>query len=474
MKKLLLGMLLLPGFIVAQGRMTPELLWKLGRVSGGAVSPDGKHVLYGVTYYDIQANKGNRDLYLVPMAGGEIKKITDYKGSEFNETWSKDGKVLFLSAQTGAPQIWQYDLTTGKQEQISDVAGGMNGFILSDDGKMLVYIQDVKLDQSLNDKYPDLPQAHAFATDYLMYRHWTQWHDYAFSHVFYSTRNDASVFRPGKDIMTGERFDSPLNPFGGIEQIALSHDKKTIVYTSKKLNGAAAAKSTNSDLYLYDIASEKTTDITSENKGYDQNPAFSPDGKTLAYQSMKHDGFEADKNDIILYDLATGNKKNITTSFDLTTGNFIWSQDGKFIYTTIPTIGTEQIHEINLASGKMRQISQGDFDFAVVSQYGKELVCTKMHMNAPNEIYKIELKSLKETPLTFTNKEAYATIKTGKVEKRWITTSDNKKMLTWVIYPPDFDPNKKYPTLLYCQGGPTKYGESVFLFPLEFPDHGGK
>lgn len=452
----------------AQDKMTPELLWKLGRVSGGSISPDGKWVLYGLTKYSIEENKGNRDLYLLPVAGGESKQLTTFKGTEFNEVWLKDGSVAFLSAESGSLQVWKIKTDGSAAMQISDIGSGINSFLFNSDETMLVYTQDVKLDQTLRDKYPDLPKANAFETQDLMYRHWNEWHDHAYSHVFYTTTIVQEKFRNGNDLLVGERFDSPLNPFGGIEQITISRDSKTIVYTCKKKSGIAYATSTNSDLYAYDIASRKTTNLTADNFGYDVNPAYSPDGKWLAYQSMKRDGNEADKNDIIIHEIATGNKKNLTAAFDLTTANFSWSTDGKFIFFLSPTLGTEQLFELTIATGKMRQLSKGDFDFTGFAQAGKEIVVTKQCMNFPNELFKIDIKTGKETQLSFTNKAIYDKIKTGKIEKRWITTSDNKKMLTWVIYPPDFDPNKKYPALLYCQGGPQSTVSQFFSFRWNF------
>ena len=469
MKKLIaITFLFITLFAQAQDRMTPELLWKLGRVSGGSISQDGKMVLYGVTYYDMAANKGNRDLYVLPIAGGEPKQITSFKGSEFNECWLKDGSVAFLSAESGSVQVWNVKTDGSAAVAITDIGIGINSFFFSADESMLVYTQDVKLDQTLNEKYPDLPKANAFETQDLMYRHWNQWHDFAYSHVFVSTTKRDNKFTAGTDVLLGERFDSPLNPFGGIEQIALSNDKKYVVYTCKKKSGIAYATSTNSDLYKYDIETRKTTNLTPENFGYDLNPSFSPDGKFLAYQSMKRDGNEADKNDIILYDLATGTKKNLTAGFDITTASFIWSKDSKFIYFLSPTVGTEQIQELNLATGKMRQISKGDFDYTGIAYAGKEIVGTKQSMNFPNELFKIDLKTLKETQLTFVNRKIYDGLKIGKIEKRWITTSDNKKMLTWVIFPPDFDPKKKYPTLLYCQGGPQSTVSQFFSYRWNF------
>lgn len=461
-----MGLTLLPMAVLAQDRMTPELLWKLGRVSGGLASPDGKNILYGITYYDMEANKGNRDLYIIPVAGGEPKKITGFKGSEFNECWMNDKTVAFLTAESGSVQVWTVNADGTNASQLTKIPDGINSFLFSKDRKNIVYAQDVKLDQSINEKYPDLPKAQAFATDDLMYRHWDSWHDYAYSHIFYQDLSNTTT--AGTDMMKDERFDSPLNPFGGIDQVAMSPDGMHIVYTSKKKNGTAAATSTNADLYDYNVLEKTTLNLTLGMEGYDMNPAYSPDGKWLAFQSMKHDGFEADKNDIILYELTTGKKQNLTETTDITVNSFIWNNDGKFIYFISPFEGTEQLFELAVASGKIRQVTKGDHDYTSLTLAGNTLVGTKTTMNSAAELYKVDIKTGKETQLSFTNAAIYSKIKTGKIEKRWIKTTDGKKMLTWVIYPPDFDAGKKYPTLLYCQGGPQSVVSQYYSFRWNF------
>lgn len=469
MKRILLAVLLLPAALVAQDRMTPELLWKLGRVSGTSISPDGKTVLYGISYYDMEANKGNRDLYIIPVAGGTAKKITSFKGSEFNECWMDNKTVAFLSGEGGSMQVWTVDITSNALEakQLTQIPDGINSFLFSSGNKYIVYTQDVKLDQTLNEKYPDLPKAQAIASDELLYRHWDSWHDYSYSHVFFKPMTTEPG--GGTDIMKDERFDAPLNPFGGIEQVAMSPDETHIVYTSKKKNGTQAATSTNADLYDYTfVGNKETRNLTMGMNGYDINPAFSPDGKWLAFQSMKHDGFEADKNDIIIHEVATGKKRNLTEGMDITTGSFTWNKDGRFIYFIAPVEGTEQLFEVEVATAKIRQVTKGDHDYTSIALAGNALVGTKTTMNSAAEIWKVDIKTGKETQLTFTNKEIYSKIKTGKIEKRWINTTDGKKMLTWVIYPPDFDPAKKYPTLLYCQGGPQSVVSQFYSFRWNF------
>jgi len=467
MKKILLLAAFLPGFAFAQDVLTPELLWKLGRVSGGSVSPDGKNILYGVSYCDMEANKSNRDLYIIPVSGGEPKKIASGAKSEFNECWKPgtENKIAYLSNESGTTQLYETTIDGSGTVQVTKIDGGINSFLYNHNGTAIAYTQDVKLDQSIGEKYPDLPKAQAFATDDLMYRHWDNWHDYAYSHVFYYQLNGSAE---AIDLLKGERFDSPLQPFGGIEHITFSTDGSKIIYTSKKKNGTESAKSTNSDLYQYEIASGKTTNITTGMMGYDQNPLFSHDGKYMAFQSMKREGNEADKNDIVLLETATGKKINLTEKSDQTSGSYCWSADNKFIYFISPYLGTEQIFEIDILKNKIRQVTSGDHDYVSVAVAGKFLVGGKQNMNMPTELFNIEIKTGKETQLTFVNKAVYDKLKVGKIEKKWITTSDGKKMLVWIILPADFDPSKKYPTLLYCQGGPQSTVSQFFSYRWNF------
>lgn len=467
MKRIFLLAFILPGIAIAQDRLTPELLWKLGRVSGILVSPDGKNILFGITYYDMDANKGNRDLYVISLAGGEPKKITTGAKSEFNECWKPGttNKIAYLSSETGEPQLFEINPDGTNPVQVTELVGGINSFTYNPQGTAIAFAQDLKMDESVVEKYPDLPKAQAFATNDLMYRHWDNWHDYAYSHIFYY-RLDGSA--EPVDVLKGEKFDSPLQPFGGIEQVSFSPDGSKIIYTSKKKSGTEAAKSTNSDLYEYEIATAKTNDLTEENKGYDQNPLFSSDGKFMAYQSMKREGNEADKNDIILLETATSKKINLTGKLDQTTSAYCWSTDNKFIYFISPYLGTEQIFEIDILKNKIRQVTSGDHDYVSVAFAGKFLVGGKQNMNSPTEIFKIEIKTGKETQLTFTNKAIYDKLKVGKIEKKWITTTDGKKMLVWIILPVDFDPAKKYPTLLYCQGGPQSTVSQFFSYRWNF------
>lgn len=440
-----------------QGKLTPELMWQMGRVSDIQLSPDGSTLLFGITWYDLAENKGNRDLYTMPVNGGTPVKITDFKGADFNGLWRPDGKKIgYLSTISGEAQLWEMNPDGTQKAQLTKVEGGINGFAYAPDGRNILLIRDVKLDKTVQDMYPDLPKAEAYVFEDLMYRHWDSWTDFSYSHIFIAPVTEGKIGEM-KDIMPGERAETPLSPGGGMEQIAWNHDGTKIAYTCKKLSGKDYAVSTNSDIYLYDLKTGQTTDLTAENPGYDMEPAFSPDGKYMVWTSMKTAGFEADKNRLMLRDLATGKVTDLSEGFDQSSATFKWSpKESGLLYFISGTNATYQIYTVNAATGKIRQVTTGPHDYTELAVGANSITGVRMSLSAPSEIFQIEDSKpfAKENQLSFTNKKILDGITMGRVEGRWITTTDHKKMLTWVIYPPDFDQTKKYPAILYCQGGP--------------------
>jgi len=449
--------------------MTPEALWSFGRVSGVNVSPDKTHILFGTSFYDVKGNSGNRDLFVMPLKGGEAQNITNTPGSEFNARWRPDGKKIgYLSAQSGSTQLWEMNPDGSDKTQISSVEGGINGFEYAPNQKKILYIKAVKLDKSVQDIHPDLPKAKARIETDLMYRHWDQWHDYKYSHIFIADYAQQGLSN-AKDIMKGEKYNAPMEPFGGMEQINWSPDSKMIAYTSKKLTGKAYSVSTNSEIYLYDLESGKTKNLTKTNHaGYDKAPVFSPNGKMLAWESMRRNGYESDKNRIFVYNFETDKETNFSTDFDQNAHGLTWTEDSKELYFTSDYHATFQIYKLNTENGKISQITEGRHNYRSVSPAGKILIGSKQSMSAPTEIYNIDPSSGKETQLSYINKNLMDQLKFGNVEKRWIKTTDNKEMLTWVIYPPNFDKGKKYPTLLYCQGGPQSSVSQFFSYRWNF------
>ncbi len=446
--------------------MTPEILWSLGRLSEVEVSPDEKTLLFGITYYDIQENKGNRELYTMPVNGGDMKRISETATGEYNAVWSNDGKHIFFmtSGETGM-QLWKMNSEGTERTQISNINGGINGFIISPDETKIIYIKEVDLVNHVVDVYPDLPKADARIIDDLMYRHWDTWTD-SYSHIFVADFTGNSV-GDATDIMDGEIFDSPLKPFGGLEEITWSPDGKFIAYTCVKKKGKDYALSTNSDIYLYDIESKTSKNLTEGMLGYDKAPVFSPDGLKIAWESMEREGYESDKNRLFIYDFLSNTKKDFTSDFDQNIHGISWTADRKNIYTVSDYHARFQIYKLNIETNEIHAVTKGDHNYQSVAVLSDKLIATKQSMSAPTEIFSVN-QTGEETQLSFVNKDVLDQIESAKAEERMVKTTDGKDMLVWVIYPPHFDPSKKYPAILYCQGGPQSSVSQFFSYRWNF------
>ena len=440
---------------IKDGRMTPEALWAMGRIGGMNVSPDGKKVVYTVAYYSVPENKSNREVFVMNADGSDNKQITKTGFAENEAVWIKGGtKIAFLCNESGSSQLWEMNPDGTDRKRLSDYDKDIEGFAFSPDEKKVLFISQVKTVNSTADKYPDLDKATGVIITDLMYKHWDEWVTTA-PHPFVADFDGTSISNP-VDVMEGELFESPMKPFGGIEQLAWNTTSDKIAYTSRKKTGKEYAISTNSDIYVYDLNTKQTTNITEENKGYDTNPTYSPDGKSIAWLSMERDGYEADQNRLMVMNLETGEKTFVSKDFDSNVDSYCWSADCKRIYFTGVWHGESQVYQIDLANGnKITLLTEGMYDYASVALLGDKLIAQRHSMSMGDEIYSIDLTGDHTvTQLTFENKHIYDQLTMGKVEERWMKTTDGKQMLTWVIYPPQFDPNKKYPTLLFCEGGP--------------------
>ena len=440
---------------IKDGRMTPEALWAMGRIGGMNVSPDGKKVVYTVAYYSVPENKSNREVFVMNADGSDNKLITKTGFAENEAVWIKGGtKIAFLCNESGSSQLWEMNPDGTDRKRLSDYDKDIEGFAFSPDEKKVLFISQVKTVNSTADKYPDLDKATGVIITDLMYKHWDEWVT-TVPHPFVADFDGESISNP-VDVMEGELFESPMKPFGGIEQLAWNTTSDKIAYTSRKKTGKEYAISTNSDIYVYDLNTKQTTNITEENKGYDTNPTYSPDGKSIAWLSMERDGYEADQNRLMVMNLETGEKTFVSKDFDSNVDSYCWSADCKRIYFTGVWHGESQVYQIDLANGnKITPLTEGMYDYASVALLGDKLIAQRHSMSMGDEIYSIDLTGDHTvTQLTFENKHIYDQLTMGKVEERWMKTTDGKQMLTWVIYPPQFDPNKKYPTLLFCEGGP--------------------
>ena len=440
---------------IENGIMTPEVMMSLGRVGGVELSPDKQKILYGVTYVSIPENKSNRELFVMNIDGSDKKQITRTPKSEQNAVWFQNGeKIAFLSTESGNSQLWVMNADGSQRVQISNQENGIDGFVISPDETKIVFFSNIKYGQRASDLYPDLPKATGRVIDDLMYKHWDEWVE-SIPHPFVADFNGKDEIKNISDIMEGEPYEAPMKPFGGTDDFAWTPDSKNIVYTSSKKQGKEYSLSTNSDICIYNIESKNARNLTEGMMGYDTNPRISPDGHYMAWMSMERDGYESDKNRLFILDLQSGEKRYLTDEFDYSLDQLVWAENSKDIYFLSVVQGTEQIFKINVESKKIDQITNGDFDYASVSPVNDEtLIALRHSISKPDEIYSIKMSTKEVSELSFENKDILDQLTMGKVEGRWIGTTDNKKMLTWIIYPPHFDPNKKYPTLLYCQGGP--------------------
>ncbi len=438
---------------IENARLTPELLWKFGRVSELQLSPDGTTVLYTVTRYDVKTDNKHTWIFSVPSQGGQPINLTEGLPSCSNPRWINSTTIAYLCKDKEKVQIWTMQADGSDKVVASSAQEDINGFEFAPGGKRLFYLQDVKMDSTTQDLYPDLPLAKGIVIDDMMYRHWDSWNDYAYSHIFVAGFENNQV-GPGTDLLDGESFDSPLPPYFDMADIAWSPDGAKVAYACKKLKGTEFSESTNSDIYVYDVDGRTTENITKGMMGYDRYPVFSPDGSKLAFMSMETPGYEADKERLFVYDFNKRIKEYLTDKFDQNAIHYAWSEDGEKIFFISGIQATYQVFESTLESKEIRQVTKGVHDYTHLVLNNKVLVGIKGTLSVAPEVFRVDAQTGEETQLTFTNKNIYDAVKLGKVEERWVKTTDGKDMLVWVVFPPEFDPGKKYPALLYCQGGP--------------------
>lgn len=448
-----------PDFKSATGIFDIDALEALGRVSEPRVSPDGKRVLFGVSYESVPQNKSNRDLYVMNIDGTGVTRITKTAQSENSAVWIDNGtRIAFVYAEKGSsPQLWVMNADGTERHAATNIEGGIEGFLFSPDQSKVVLISTVKYNRTAADIYPDLPKATGRVIDDLMYKHWDSWVT-EIPHPFIGSF-DGQTVTDLKDIMEGEPYEAPMRPFGGVESFAWSPDSKILVYTSRKKTGMEYALSTNSDLYAYNLTTGTTTNLTEGMMGYDTNPAFSPDGRYMAWLSMERDGYEADKNRLFIRDNATGQKTDLTSDWDYTIEEFAWNPNGKNIWFIAYHQGVAPIFNMEIATHKVTTVAEGLYDYTSLAPVDNKTIVTMRHsMLRPNEIYRIGPKTKKgvkeDVALTDINGDIFAQLTMPTIEAKKVPTTDGKEMLTWVIYPPKFDASHKYPAILYCQGGP--------------------
>lgn len=438
---------------IQNGIMTPELLHSFGKIGAVQVSPNKKELLYHVSYVDIEANKSNTEIFKMNVDGSKKTQLTFTNESEGSAQWIDGGnKIAFLKTNEGSRQLWIMNANGSHAMCISNVEGGISSFIFSPDETKVMYIKKVKSVTSTAERHPDLPKATGRLVNDMMYKHWDHWVEKV-PHTFYATIVNGELANH-VDLLEGQPYEAPLLPFGGASDVSWSADSKYIVYTSKKLTGRAYAESTNSDLYLYSLQDKTTVNLTEGMMGYDTNPLFSHNGASMAWLSMERDGYEADKNRLFVMDMATKEKTYLTENFDYDVDDFIWHTDNKTLIFSAIVEAKGHIFSIDIDTKEITKITTGNYNYALPALTDDGLIVTRQSISQPAEIYALNINNGTATELSFENKHILDQLTMGKVEERWITTADGKQMLTWVIYPPNFDATKTYPAILYCKGGP--------------------
>ena len=450
---------------ISAAKFTPDVMWKMGRLASATLSPDGSKALYAITRYNMAENRGLSQIYVRDMATGNELALTDNSSNNNDPQWSADGsKIYFTSNRSGSMQLWQMATDGSSAKQITDIEGGIEGYGVAPSGDKLFYVKKVHAaDTKSSDIHKDMDKSKARIYDDLMARHWDYWDEGDYSHIFVADLTADGV-KNDKDII-GEKsaWDAPLAPYFDTAEIAWSNDGKKLAYTCKPLTGTEYAVSTDSDIFIYNTEDGSTLNINKiktnagmrimEFVGYDRYPVWSPDDKQLAFCSMATPGYESDKDRLFVYDLASKEHTYLTPDFDHSTSNVIW-KDAKTLYFLSAIEGTQQVCKVATDNAKVDVITSGDHDIASMSIAGDKCLTTLMTISRDKELYDVNLADGKLTQLSKINAHVYDNVKMGKVEKRMVKTTDGKEMLTWVILPPDFDPAKKYPTLLYCEGGP--------------------
>lgn len=457
---------------IAAGRFTPEVMWKMSRAGASSLSPDGATLLYQQTDYNVAENRGVTTLWVEDLASKATTRLTDFTSNSLSPRWSADGqKIYFLSDRSGSMQVWEMSPTGGNVRQLSDLEGGVEGFGISPRGDKAWYVQRVQAaDRRSADIHKDMDKSQARIYDDLMARHWDYWDEGEYLHLFVGDFG-AEGLKPGTDIIGADAaWDTPLAPYFDMAEIAWNNAGTQLAYTCKPLTGTAYAVSTDSDIFVYDVASGQTQNIckpltgrtadegeatvdAAEMVGYDKYPVWSPDDSKIAFLSQRRAGNESDKARLFLYDCSTAEMRDLTEAFDYNAQNVVWEGNDR-VWFIAPIEGTYQICRVAATDGEVEVLTEGDHSLTAFTTGGGRMVAERSTISSATEFFEVNTSDGTLTQISAINDAIYKNIRMGEVQKRWVRTTDGKQMLTWVILPPDFDPARKYPTLLYCEGGP--------------------
>lgn len=460
---------------IAAGRLTPEVMWKMGRAGSSSLSADGATLLYTVTHYNMAENRGVTAIYTQDRASGAVRQLTDFASNNNSPAWAPDGKsIYFLSDRSGSSQVWEMDADGGNARPVTGKGGGegipdVEGFGISPDGGHIWWVQAVQTaDRRSADIYKDMDKSKARIYDDLMARHWDYWDEGEYRHIFVG-ETGKGLLTHGTDIMPDAQWDAPLAPYFDMAEIAWNPQGTRLAYTCKPQTGTEYAVSTDSDIFVYDLTTGKTQNICKPLQGkvrynalaerepampgYDKYPVWSPDGERIAFRSMRRAGNESDKERLLVYDCRTERAKDLTADFDYNAANVVWA-DNQTLYFIAPIEATHQICRVALSEGEVEVLTGGDHDINAFTMAAGRIVAEVTTLSMATEFFDVNPADGSMTLVSAINKPVYDHIKMGEVQKRRVTTTDGKQMLTWVVLPPDFDPAKQYPVLLYCQGGP--------------------
>ena len=443
--------------------MTPEMMLSLARVGASSLSPDGKTIVYSVGFPNIKENKIRTELFSIASNGTGRRQLTKGIAGLHGARWIQQGRrISYISSESGEPQVWTMAPDGTDRKQVTRIEGGLSDYLFSPDETKLAYIKEITFGKSTKEVYPDLPKATGRIVTDLMYKHWDEWVE-TIPHIFIASVGNEPI-TSGKDILEGEPYEAPTKPFGGSEELSWSPDGKVLAYSSRKKTGLEYSLSTNTDIYLYDLASGATRNITEGNGGYDTHPRFSPDGSKISWISMERDGYEADLKRLFIQELKTGKKTFLTDGFEYDVDETVWSPDSKSIFFLATKHAEAQLWELALKGRKIRQITTGMHDYTSLDLQAGRLLAGRQSYILPTDLYLVDPKTGRADQLTHENKETLDQLSPISVEKRWVKTTDGGNMLVWVILPPNFDKTKKYPALLFCQGGPQSAVSQFFSY----------